>query len=69
MSALEEIVRSMKVERELLELLSPEQKEIIFLKIREEQVRRWEKSEKEFAKTKKSKDKSRTTKSKKKVCI
>ncbi len=69
MSALEEIVRSMKVEQELLELLSPEQKEIIFLKIREEQVRRWEKSEKEFAKTKKSKDKSRTTKSKKKVCI
>ena len=38
----------MRVEPELLEVLSDEQKEIIFRKIREEQVRRWKKKEKEL---------------------
>ena len=48
MSSLEQIIKSMYIEPEFLELMGDEQKEVLFRMIREEQVRRWEKKEREL---------------------
>ena len=41
MSILTEILRDMYVDPELLEQLSMEQRDVLFRKMREEQIRRW----------------------------
>lgn len=50
MSFLKEIIKEMYIDPELLEQLGEEQKQILFRKIREEQLRRWESKEKELEK-------------------
>lgn len=60
MSILSEIVKQMYVEPELLEMLSEENKQVLFRKIREEQVKQWIKKDKELEKKKKFFAKKRT---------
>ena len=50
MSFLKQIIKEMYIDPELLEQLGEEQKQILFRKIREEQLRRWEMKEKELEK-------------------
>ena len=62
MSFLSEIVKQMYIDPELLEMLSGEHREILFRKIREEQVKQWAKKDKELEKKKKHFAKKRTPK-------
>lgn len=48
MSILAEILREMYVDSEILEQLSMEQRDVLFRKMREEQVRRWRVKEREL---------------------
>lgn len=50
MSFLKKIIKEMYIDPELLEQLGEEQKQILFTKIREEQLRRWQIKEKELEK-------------------
>ena len=47
---LQQILETMCVDPELLELMAPEQKELLFRRMREEQLRRWNSREKELQK-------------------
>jgi SH2 domain-containing protein 4A len=48
MSFLKQVIKEMYIDPELLEQLGDEQKQILFRKIREEQLRRWAVKEKEL---------------------
>lgn len=50
MSILNDILRDMYVDPELLEQLSMEQRDVLFRKMREEQIRRWRLKEDELEK-------------------
>ena len=50
-SVLKQIIEDMYIDPELLEQLGDNQKQILFRKIREEQVRRWQVKEKDLEKT------------------
>ena len=50
MSILTDILRDMYVDPELLEQLSMEQRDVLFRKMREEQIRRWRLKEDELEK-------------------
>lgn len=50
MSLLKQVIKDMYIDPELLELMGEEQKQILFRKIREEQIRRWNIKEKELGK-------------------
>ncbi len=47
-SLLKQVIKEMYIDPELLEQLGEEQKQILFRKIRDEQIRRWEVREKEL---------------------
>lgn len=51
MSILTQVIKDMYIDSELLEQLGDEQKQILFRKIREEQLRRWEAKDKELEKS------------------
>ena len=61
MSILSEILREMYVDPELLEQLSMEQRDILFRKIREEQIRRWRLKDAELEMKERVKPPKRTT--------
>lgn len=63
MSILKQVIKDMYIDPELLEQLGDEQKQILFRKIREEQLRRWELREKELEKITPAKS------TPKKVCV
>lgn len=50
MSLLKTIIKDMYIDPDLLELMGEEQKQILFRKIREEQIRRWNIKDKELGK-------------------
>lgn len=62
MSILAEILREMYVDPELLDQLSMEQRDVLFRKIREEQVRRWRVNERELDEEKRQPPKRTKTK-------
>ena len=61
MSILSEILKEMYVDPELLEQLSMEQRDVLFRKIREEQVRRWKLKEEELGTKERSRPRGTTT--------
>ena len=60
MSILAEILREMYVDPELLDQLSMEQRDVLFRKMREEQVRRWRVNERELEEKEKRQPPKRT---------
>lgn len=48
MSVLQKIIKDMYIDPDLLEQMGEEQKQVLFRKIREEQLRRWKAKEKEL---------------------
>ena len=60
MSILSEILKEMYVDPELLEQLSMEQRDVLFRKIREEQVRRWKLKEEEVESKERSQPRVKT---------
>ena len=61
MSILTDILRDMYVDPELLEQLSMEQRDVLFRKMREEQIRRWRLKEDELEKKETTRSPRRTT--------
>jgi SH2 domain-containing protein 4A len=60
MSILNDIIRDMYVDPELLEQLSMEQRDVLFRKMREEQIRRWRLKEDELEKKDRARPPRRT---------
>ena len=60
MSILTDILRDMYVDPELLEQLSMEQRDVLFRKMREEQIRRWRVKEDELEKKERARPPRRT---------
>ena len=60
MSILTDILRDMYVDPELLEQLSMEQRDVLFRKMREEQIRRWRLKEDELEKKEMTRPPSKT---------
>ena len=60
MSILTDILRDMYVDPELLEQLSMEQRDVLFRKMREEQIRRWRLKEDELEKKERARPPRRT---------